>query len=313
MSCFNKFFWEELRVMGFNKATSIIHRIKSKIKYKAWMNDKSYLMRLYKDRFGVYPNLEDPKTFNEKNNWRKLYDRKDLYTLMVDKYRLKEIIEKRVGVNHTFKLLGVWDSPDDIDFDKLPNQFVLKVNHAGGVIICRDKSILDKKSTISELRFFLGIDYFIRNREWPYKNVKRKIIAEEYMGENLVDYKNYCFYGKLAYTLVWKNHPRADGRKPEAHFCGAYDREWNKTDMRLDYPTDDIEIEKPKKHGELLRVAEAMSRSIPFVRVDCYIINDSVYVGEMTFFPWAGFQKFKDEKWNVYLGELEQLPKKVSD
>ena len=128
------------------------------------------------------------------------------------------------------------------------------------------------------------------------------------MGENLIDYKNYCFDGKLMYTLVWQNHSRKDGLKPDAHFCGMYDRTWQKTDMELNYPTDDILVEKPKCYDELVLVAEKMSQGIPFVRVDCYIIGNSVYVGEMTFFPWGGFQSFKDEKWNNFLGSLEKLP-----
>ena len=151
-------------------------------------------------------------------------------------------------------------------------------------------------------------DYFPMSREWPYKNVERKIICEQYMGENLTDYKNYCFNGKMLYSFVWKNESRADGRKPEAFFCGAYDREWKKTGIDIDYPSRTDVIDKPDCYDEMVVIAEKMSAGIPFVRVDCYIINNHVYVGEMTFFPWGGFQKFKDEYWNDYLGQLEKLP-----
>ena len=266
--------------------------------HRHWQNDRAYIIQAFKEQFGRSPNLDTPVDFNEKNNWRKLYDRKAIYTKMVDKKQIKEVIAQRVGLEHTFPLLGVWDDPGDIDFSKLPDQFVLKANHAGGVIVCRDKSSFDVAGAIKELRKTMKLDYFYANREWPYKNVERKIICEAYMGENLTDYKNYCFNGKLQYTFVWENESREDGRKPEAYFCGAYDRQWQKSGIEIDYPT----------HDKLVEIAEKMSAGIPFVRVDCYIINHHVYVGEMTFFPWGGFMKLKDETWNRALGNLEQLP-----
>lgn len=128
------------------------------------------------------------------------------------------------------------------------------------------------------------------------------------MGENLTDYKNYCFNGKLQYTFVWENESRSDGRKPEAYFCGAYDRQWQKSGIEIDYPTRDKLVEKPTCYDELLEIVEKLSSGIPFVRVDCYIVNGHVYVGEMTFFPWGGFMKFKDEAWDRALGDLEVLP-----
>ena len=278
------------------------------VRFKPYKSDKSYIKWLYKKRFHKKCNLEVPKTFNEKNNWRKLYDRKDIYTSMVDKYLVKEVISERVGQEHAIKLLGMWEKPRDIDFDSLPDQFVLKVNHAGGVIVCRDKSKLDKKKVIKELRQAKKINYFWRSREWPYKNVKRCIIAEEYIGENLIDYKNYCFNGRLEYTFVWENVSRADGRKPKAHFCGAYDRDWNRSEIDIDYPAMDKIAEKPQGYDKMVEVAEKMANGIPFVRVDCYAVNGDIYVGEMTFFPWGGFMKFRDEKWNRLLGDLEKLP-----
>ncbi len=273
-----------------------------------WMNDKAYIKYKYKKIFGVTLDLDSPKTFNEKNNWRKLHDRKNVYTRMVDKYRIKSIIAEKLGEKYTFPLYGVWDDPRDIEFSKLPNTFVLKVNHAGGVIVCRDRSTFNQKKAIKELRVGLKDNFFIRSREWPYKEVDRKVIAEQYMGENLIDYKNYCFNGRVEYTFVWKNVSREDGRKPQAYFCGAYDRNWNRTDIEIKYPTLEMLIEKPNTYDEMIRVAEVMSKDIPFVRVDCYIINNNVYVGETTFFPWGGFMRFKDEKWNLLLGEMQKLP-----
>lgn len=278
------------------------------IRYRPNMDDEAYIRRLYKKRFGVEPNLVNPKNFNEKNNWRKLHDRQDRYTAMVDKCRLKDVVEQACGAGYTIPLLGVWDKPQDIDFESLPDKFVLKANHAGGVIVCRDKSTFDKAKAVKELARVQKFDYFAASREWPYKNVERKIIAEQYMGENLTEYKNYCFNGKLTYSLVWKNESRSDGRKPKAYFCGSYDRDWGKTDMEIDYPSMDICCEKPACYDEMVCIAEKMSARIPFVRVDCFVLNGHVYVGEMTFFPWGGFQKFKDENWNRKLGEMEKLP-----
>lgn len=273
---------------------------------KPYMDDEKYIIKKYKKLFGIEPNLVNPENFNEKNNWRKLHDRNPLYTSMVDKIEIKSIIRERVGESYAFNLLGKWDSPEEIDFDKLPEKFVLKANHAGGVIVCRDKNKFDSKKAIKELKSILRKNYFNYSREWPYKNVKRRILCEEYMGENLTDFKNYCFNGKLGYTFVWENESRADGRKPEAYFCGAYDREWKKSGIDIDYPSKDKMIEKPENYDEMVKVCEAMSGGIMFVRVDCYIINSKVYVGEMTFFPWGGFMKFKDEKWNKLLGEMEE-------
>ena len=244
----------------------------------------------------------------KKNNWRKLHDRKPEYTEMVDKYRFKSVAASRVGEGHTFPVYGAWKDPREIDFDRLPDSFVLKVNHAGGIIACRNKADFDTRSAIRELRRALKTNFFIRSREWPYKNVPRMVLAEKYMGENLTDYKNYCFGGKLQYTFVWKNISREDGRKPQAYFCGAYDREWNKTGLDIDYPEMDTVIERPQEYEQMVQIAEALSRDIPFVRVDCYIVDGVVYAGEMTFFPWGGFQKFKSEEWNLRLGEMQHLP-----
>lgn len=278
---------------------------------KPYMSDKDYIVKMYEKKFGVRPNLECPTNFNEKNNWRKLYDRNPLYTSMVDKVEIKKIIKDRIGEKYTFRLIGNWERPEDIDVLTLPNKFVLKSNHAGGVIVCRDKNNFDKKKAVKELNKILKTDYSLYGREWPYKNVKRKVLCEEYMGEDLTDFKNYCFNGKLAYTFVWENESRVDGRKPEAYFCGAYDKEWKKSGIDIDYPSKNKIVEKPENYDEMVRVCETMSEGIPFVRVDCYIINNEIYVGEMTFFPWGGFMKFKDEKWNKALGEMEVLKDKL--
>lgn len=279
-------------------------------KSRPYLSDEKQIKLIYKQRFGAYPDLNNPKNFNEKNNWRKLHERNDLYTKMVDKYSLKEIIKERCGEEHTFKLLDYWEDANDINIDNLPDKFVLKANHSGGILVCKDKYSFNLNKAKIIMKKALKEDYYSFNREWPYKNVKRKIIAEEYMGENLIDYKNYCFNGELKYTLVWKNVSKEDGTKPQAYFCGAYDTDWNKTDLKLGYPSlDDATIEKPNCYDELKEIAEKMSKDMPFVRVDTYIINNYIYVGEMTFFPWGGYQKFIDNEWNIKLGNMINLIK----
>ena len=296
------------------KETFIYKTAKYLFKDRPYLSDKKQIELVYRKRFNKNIDLENPRNFNEKNNWRKLYERNNLYTSMVDKYKIKRIIEERCGAQHTFKLLGVWDNAKDIDISNLPDKFVLKCNHAGGVIVCRDKNTFDLDQAKQELAKTMKEDYFYKNREWPYKNVERKIIAEEYMGENLIDYKNYCFNGKMTYTLVWKNVSRQDGRKPDPYFCGAYDTDWQKTDLKLGYPSieDDI-LEKPDCYEKMVEIVEKMAKDIPFVRVDCYIIDNKVYIGETTFFPWGGFQIFKDESWNDKLGDMIHLKAKTKD
>ena len=283
-------------------------RVIAFFRYKPWISDKKYIEKKYKRVFGEKPNLECPRNFNEKNNWRKLYDRNDLYTKMVDKYQIKELIREKVGAEYTFPLIAAWDHPKDIDFDVLPNSFVLKVNHSGGVIVCRNKDSFDYKRAVWELKKEQRMACFPISREWPYKNVRRKIICEQYMGENLIDYKNYCFNGKVYYTFVWRNRSKEDGRKPEPYLCGAYDVNWEKKEIALQYPSIDSVVERPDCYNEMIRIAEKMSEGIPFVRVDCYVIDGKPYIGEMTFFPYGGFLKFEDQLWNNRFGDMEELP-----
>ena len=276
--------------------------------YKSQMDDKQYISELFYQRFGYEMPWDNPSTFNEKANWRKLYDRNPKYTERVDKLQLKRVVTEECGEGHVVPLLGSWDNPKAIDISNLPEKFVLKANHAGGVIVCKDKRVFDLKKAKKELGSMLRKDYSLISREWPYKNVPRKILAEEYIGDNLTDYKNYCFNGKAMYTFVWENVSREDGRKPAPFFCGAYDRKWEKTTIDIDYPKFNKIENKPEGYETMIRIAERLSIGIPFVRVDCFIVSGKVYIGEMTFFPWGGYQKFIDDHWNQYLGNMIDLP-----
>ena len=287
------------------------HATQSALRYlnnRPWLTDEKYIKKIYKIKLGMNLNLENPVLFNEKNNWRKLYDRKPIYTSMVDKYKIKDVIKERIGSEYTFSLLGMWKNPSEIDLSLLPDKFVLKTNHAGGVIICRDKNNFDLRKAKKELSRTLKVNYYLASREWPYKNVERCIICEKYMGENLIDYKIYTFNGQPKYIFIWKNISREDGRKPATIFLGAYNFDWQKIDIKIGYPTTNEPVERPNCLDKLFNCASNMADGTNFVRVDCYIIENKVYVGELTFFPWGGFMKFEDDESNKILGELQNLP-----
>lgn len=298
------------------------HNIKRKIirKYQKFfttqypetyiLSDKSFIKKLYKERMGKDINLSNPKTFCEKQNWLKLYDRKPIYTVMVDKYLARKFVSERIGEEYLVPLLGVWDNAADIDFSLLPDKFVLKCNHNSDVTICTDKKKLNKSEMVSKLNKQLTLDYYIRKREWPYKNVPRKIICEKYMenydGSEPLEYKVLCFNGTPKYIIV------ISGR-----FCNrettmdTYDVDWKYTDLiNGDCPLAGDIFEKPECLNEIRSISEKLSENIPFLRVDFNFWNNKLYFGEMTFFDAAGFEHYKPDNWDLKLGNLIKLPPK---
>ena len=268
---------------------------------------------MYWLHLGKKLNLKNPKTFNEKLQWLKLYNHKPEYTIMVDKVKVKEYIAKLIGEEHIIPTLGVWDNPDDIDFDALPNQFVLKCNHNSGtgMCICRDKNKLDIEKAKAKLRKGLKENYFMRWREWPYKNVPRRILAEKFMVdlkqqseaksrnqvEELNDYKIFCFNGEP--TILFVASDRAN------NVCfDYYDMELNHLDLKQGGDNYHGEVKLPKHFDEMKELAAKVSKGIPHVRADFYEINDKVYFGELTFFDSSGFAKFTPEEWDSKLGSL---------
>lgn len=385
-------------------------------KFSFLIPDKPYLQLMYWLNMGKKLDLKNPKTFNEKLQWLKLYNHNPAYTVMVDKVKAKEYVAKLIGEEHIIPTLGVWDDPDDIDFDALPNQFVLKCNHNSGtgMCICRDKSKLDIEKVKAELRKGLKENYFMRWREWPYKNVPRKILAEKFMVdteqnketitkgklEELNDYKIFCFNGEPKVLFVASDrankvcfdyydmdlkhldlkqggdnyhgevklpkhfeemkelaakisqgipHVRTDfyeindevyfgehmeKKKEEVTeltdykwFCfngepfmmyvshdnaehattDFFDMNYNRLPLRMKDPNSDNPPAKPKEFEEMREYAKVLSRHIPFLRVDFYVISHKVYFGELTFFHNAGFCKVKPDKWNIKLGKLVKL------
>ena len=275
------------------------------------LDDSKYLKRKFLLTNGRAFELNAPNSFNEKLQWLKLYDRKPEYTTMVDKYKVREHISKLIGEQYLIPLLGVWDNPDEIDFDALPEKFVLKCNHNSGLgmCICKDKNSLDINKVKKELRRGLKQDYYLTGREWPYKNVKRKIIAEQFMKSDeggLTDYKVHCFNGVPKLILVCKDRFTKTGLTED-----FFDVEWNHLDVkRPKQNNSSTSIAKPDELDEILKLSTKLSKNIPFLRTDFYIIEGKVYFSELTFYPASGFEKFEPEKWDEILGEWLVLPEK---
>lgn len=279
-------------------------------KFSFLFSDKQYLQMMYWLHLGRKLNLKNPKTFNEKLQWLKLYNHKPEYTIMVDMVKAKEYVAKLIGEEHIIPTLGVWDDPDDIDFDALPDQFVLKCNHNSGtgMCICRDKSKLDIEKVKAELRKGLKENYFMRWREWPYKNVPRKILAEKFMvdesGTELKDYKIFCFNGEPRYCQVISD--RNTDEKID-----FYDMHWKRlvglVGLNDKVHNSEYAIPCPESFENMKQMASLLAKSIPFSRIDFYEINHQAYFGEITFFPATGFGNFNPREWNVKMGDMITL------
>lgn len=274
------------------------------------MSDEAFLRLRWKLQMGTELNLDKPKTFNEKLQWLKLYDRRPEYSLMVDKYEVKEYIANRIGKEHIIPTLGVWNSFEEIDFKKLPNQFVLKCTHdSGSVVICNDKNSFNYTDAKEKLTAAMKRNFYLIGREWPYKNIKHRLIAERYMtdetGVELKDYKIFNFSGIPRLIQV-------DFDRFYSHKRNIYTTDWEFIDLEIEYPKDKSHvIERPKGLEEMLFMAKVLSEGIPHVRTDFYSINDQVYFGEMTFYHGSGYEHFIPEEWNERLGQWIELPKKV--
>lgn len=273
------------------------------------ISDKTYLKIRYRLKMKKKLPLNDPKTYNEKLQWLKLYDRNPVYSTMVDKYGAKNYIAEIIGEEHIIPTINVWDKFEDIDFDTLPEQFVLKTTHdSGGVVICQDKSKLDKVAARKKLSKSLKHNYYYNGREWPYKNVKPRIIAEEYLSalgeEGLVEYKIFCFNGVAKIVLACRGQAHGAGRIND-----FMDRDFNRIPVKSLNPTSKTDPERPEQLDDIIEIAEKLSAGIPQLRVDTYIANGKIYVGELTFFHNGGMCKFEPEEWDYTFGSWIDLPK----
>ncbi len=271
--------------------------------------DALYLKLRYYMRFHKRLNLKNPRTYNEKTQWLKLYDRKREYINLVDKAAVKDYVAERIGKQYIIPTLGVWDRFDDIDFDSLPDKFVLKCTHdSGGVFICTNKAEFDIEKVRKEITTRLRTNYYWHTREWLYKSVKPRIIAEKYMvdesGVELKDYKVFCFGGQVKLIHV-------DFDRFAEHKRNVYSPEWELQDVGINYPRDPKRIiQRPDCLDEMVSLASKLSADIPHVRADFYIIKDKIYFGELTFYHASGFAKYTPAEWDKKIGDWIKLPPK---
>lgn len=273
-------------------------------------NDVWYVKTRYKLYTGKRLNLDNPQTYNEKLNWQKLYDHNPLYTTMVDKYAAKEYVANIIGDEYIIPTIGHWERPEDIDWDSLPKQFVLKTTHdSGGVIVVKDKDSLDKAKAIAKLNRCLKSDNYAVTREWPYKNVHRRVIAEQYMEDEktgeLRDYKFFSFDGEVKALFISQDR----GKAGEEVKFDYYDADFNHLDIHQYHDAGKSAPEKPECFDEMKMLASKLSKGLPQVRVDFYEVNGKVYFGELTFFHHGGIVPFTPEKWDYIFGSWIRLPK----
>lgn len=267
--------------------------------------DDEYLKRVFKSRVGYDLNLSNPITFNEKIQWLKLHDRNPEYVKLVDKKEVKEWVAKVVGSEYVIPTLGCWDSFEEIGFDELPNRFVLKCTHdSGGVVLVEDKTNFDEAAARKKLTRSLNKNYFLSGREWPYKEIKPRIIAEEFLNSpasDLVDYKFMCFNGEVKYAFTCSNRSMGDLR------VDFFDANWNHLPFERHYPNSDSAILPPISLDRMIDAAEKLSYRIPFVRVDFYEVSGRPLFGEMTFYPGSGFEEFTPVEWDEIIGACLNL------
>lgn len=310
---FNKHNINHFSIIDSEKILHIVDSIDGanddiKKQYALWYDSELFLKRLFKTVVGYDLDFNNPKTFNQKLQWLKLYNCNPNYSNLVDKYRFKQYVSERFGNEYIFETLGLWDKYDDIDFDKLPNRFVLKCTHdSGSVVLVENKNLIDHEKCKEFFDEKLSINYYWAGREWPYKNASRYIICEPYMCEpdKMIDYKFMCFNGvpKLVFTCT----ERFEKSGLKVTF---FDMDWKRMDFERHYPKSKKNIQKPLNFNKMIEFASKVSENIPFVRVDFYEIEGKLYFGEMTFFPGGGMEEFTPIEWDYKLGEWIQLPER---
>lgn len=280
------------------------------LKFSPVLPDKFYLSCMVRVNCGYWPNWNNPQTYNEKLQWLKLYNRNPEYTMMVDKYSVKEYVAGIIGDEYIIPTLGVWDRPEEIEWDVLPNQFVLKTTHGGGntgVVICKDKSAFNRQKAVEKLNASLKQDIYRTLREWPYKNIPRRIIAEQFVSPSddadLPDYKFFCFDGAVKALFIGTE--RSSGNVKFDYF----DADFNHLDLIQSHPMSGKKIAKPLHFEEMKEIASKLSKGLPHVRVDLYNVDGKIYFGELTFFHHGGVTPFHPKDWDYTFGSWIQLPR----
>ena len=275
-----------------------------------WMPDALYLKLCYRSSFHKKLDLQNPKTYNEKLQWMKLYDRNPLYCTLVDKVAVRDYVAEHVGEEYLIPMVGgPWNSPEEIDFDALPEQFVLKCNHGSTTnIICRDKSKLDVEEARKKLRKWLNTSWYWYGREWPYKDLKPRIYAEKYMEDEedreLRDYKFFCFRGKPEFMLVSTDR----GNSSKQTHGDFFDMDYQHLPFHKKHPNAENPPAKPRNFAAMKELAGKMAKDLPAVRIDLYDVNGRIYFGEYTFFSGSGFGPFYPDQWDATIGEMIPLP-----
>ena len=261
----------------------------------------------YRMKFKKKLNLKNPKTFNEKIQWLKLYDRKDIYTTMVDKYEVKRYVADIIGEKYIIPTIGVYERFEDIDFNELPDQFVIKCTHdSGGLVICRNKAELDIEKAKGVINTSLKRNYYYHGREWPYKNVRPRIIVEKFMEDKkdgeLRDYKMFCFNGRFELMFI------ATNRQGDSDtYFDFFDRNFKHLPFTNGHPNAPKKPHKPVNYTKMIELAERIAGDIPQVRIDFYEVDGRIYFGEITFSHWSGLMPFVPEKWDTKLGDYIDL------
>lgn len=274
------------------------------------MSDERAIRLMYWNETGEHVNLEHPTSFNDKMQWLKLHDRRPIYTTMADKYKAKEFAASIIGEQYIVPTYGAWEKAENIEWEKLPKQFVLKCNHGygglTGIVICKDIEHLDKQDAVRRLNKALKRNYFYAGREWPYKNIKPLVMAEKYLGENLQDFRVYCFNGEPKIIYSYQNVAQEDGTKPHLSSCDIYDCDWNPMPFhQRTLPCGNVA--RPKHLKEMIEIASKLSKDVPFLRVDFYE-GERLYLGELTFYPGGGMSSYYPGEWNEILGSWIRLP-----
>ena len=268
------------------------------------VSDEEYLKKIYKKKMKKELNLKKPKTYNEKLQWLKLNDRNPLYKVLVDKYEVKEYVKKIIGEEYIIPTLGIWNRFDEIEFNKLPNKFVLKcTNDSGGIAICRDKNKFNKLKQKIRFSLYRKRNFYYRSREWPYKDIKQRIIAEEYLEDSryneLRDYKFFCFNGEPKLMFVASNRQG----KGDTYF-DFFDMNYNHLEIINGHPNAPTVPEKPINFDKMIDFSKKLSKDFSHVRVDFYEVNKKLYFGELTFYHWSGLVPFEPQKWDEKIGNM---------
>jgi len=269
-----------------------------------WMSDEMFARISFRGIMGEKLDLNHPKTFNEKLQWLKVYDHNPEYTALVDKLSAKHVIGERIGVEHIVPLLGAWDDAEKIEFAQLPSSFVLKCNHdQGSVILVQDKSKLDWSAVVKTLNRKLRHNAYYGTREYPYKHIQPKVLAEEYLGKDIIDYKFYCFDGEPKFLYCGQGLTEDHSLKID-----FYDLDWNLMPFyRTDYHRLG-RIPKPTHLNKMIDIARKLSKGVPFVRIDLFEVNDQVYFSEFTLCPASGFMPFVPKEYDAIVGEWLRIP-----